>query len=221
MCRRYEPTQPKGFNAYDLFLSPRFRYKPEVSRDSVAPILRRVGDLFTTESATFGLIPRKQIPKGIKLPDTSYAKAESIDDDRSFRNAWKARALCLVPIQSYFEIDHAAGVRWRIRLRSGAPFAAAGLWRAWNDPHDGTQLSFALITVGAEAPPMDKRTHRPGAEIRSVVIIPADQHAQWLSCSSIGEARRLLRSCPTDALVAEPSPLQARAGQKESSAIVV
>jgi hypothetical protein len=81
-------------------------------------------------------------------------------------------------------------VRWRIGMADGSPLAIAGLWREWKDQADGsTSASFTMLTVNADEHPLMKRFHRPGAEKRSVVIIPPTAYEDWLSCKSTDEAR--------------------------------
>ena len=211
MSSCYETPTPKRFDAFGLFLSPRFRYKQDIFRDSVAPIFRREGKLLTTDSASFGLIPRKRIPVGIKLPDTMYAQAETVEDERSFRNAWKSGSFCLIPVQSYFEWDHAASIRWRVGLESGAPFTVAGLWRTWNDLDGSTQASFAMITINADTQRLPGQPLRPFPGKRSLVIIPPDKQEAWLSCRTTSGAQWFLRSFTGEGMRAEAQPLQSRA----------
>ncbi|MEX3816313.1 hypothetical protein AB3X96_39940 [Paraburkholderia sp. BR13439] len=55
-----------------------------------------------------------------------------------------------------------------------------------------------------------KRFHKPGAEKRSVVIVPPAQYGDWLSCGSTDEARSFLKLYPVEAMHAEPYPLPPR-----------
>ncbi|MFM0007620.1 SOS response-associated peptidase family protein, partial [Paraburkholderia dipogonis] len=98
------------------------------------PIVRRVNDAFTTDPATFGIVPRRHIPDGVKVFDTMNARAESIGQKRSFRSAWTKLQLCLIPTERFYEPDYETGkaVRWRIGLASGEPLAIAGLWRCFS-----------------------------------------------------------------------------------------
>jgi putative SOS response-associated peptidase YedK len=66
-----------------------------------------------------------------------------------------------------------------------------------------------MLTVNADEHPLMKRFHRPGAEKRSVVIIPPAEYEDWLSCKSTDEARSFLQLYPADAMHAEPFPLEA------------
>ncbi|WP_256700996.1 SOS response-associated peptidase [Caballeronia sordidicola] len=198
---------------------PRFEYPREIYKDYTAPIVRRADDQLRTEAATFGMVPRKHIPQGVKVFDTMNARSESIGQKRSFRGAWTKLQLCLIPCEHFYEPDYETGkaVRWRIGLESGEPLAIAGLWRAWKEPDGSEALSFTMLTVNADDHPLMKRFHRPGSEKRSLVIVPAAEYETWLACRNTDEAHSFLRLYPAGAMHAEPYPLpprRAKAGVK-------
>jgi putative SOS response-associated peptidase YedK len=159
------------------------------------------------------MVPRKHIPPGVKVFDTMNARVEGISSKRSFRSAWTKLQLALIPCEHFYEPDYETGkaVRWRIGLASGEPLAIAGLWRSWKEPEGGDALSFTMLTVNADAHPLMSRFHRPASEKRSVVIVPAAEHAAWLASRSTDEAYSFLRLFPADELHAEPYPLPLRA----------
>jgi putative SOS response-associated peptidase YedK len=84
--------------------------------------------------------------------------------------------------------DNGKAVRWRIGLAPGEPLAIAGLWRAWKERDGGEQLAFTMLTVNADEHAVMKRFHRPGAEKRSAVIVPALHCEAWLGSSSTDDA---------------------------------
>jgi putative SOS response-associated peptidase YedK len=213
MCTSYESNPAEGFDAFSIFSKPDFDYPREIYKDYLAPIFRRSADGFTTDAATFGIVPRKHIPEGVKVFDTMNARSESIGEKRSFRSAWTKLQLCLIPCARFYEPDYETGkaVRWRIGLASGEPLAIAGLWRAWKEPDGGDALSFTMLTVNADAHPLMKRFHRPGSEKRSVVIVPAAEHEAWLASRNTDEAHSFLRLYPADEMHAESYPLPPRA----------
>ncbi|MES2932197.1 MAG: hypothetical protein V4805_01735 [Pseudomonadota bacterium] len=51
-------------------------------------------------------------------------------------------------------------VRWKIGMADDAPFAGAGLYRAWQDEDGQTSFAFAQITINADEHPLLKRFHR-------------------------------------------------------------
>ncbi|WP_244195438.1 hypothetical protein [Caballeronia arationis] len=59
------------FDVFSLFRVPDFDYKRGIYKDYPAPIFRRVDGEFTTDPATFGMVPRRQILPGVKVFDTN------------------------------------------------------------------------------------------------------------------------------------------------------
>jgi putative SOS response-associated peptidase YedK len=211
MCTSYEPTHRDDPKSFDIFPLADFDYKREIYKDYSAPIFRRCADGYSTDAATFGIVPRKHIPPGVKVFDTMNARSESLGEKRSFSGAWKRLQLCLIPCRSFYEPNYETGkaVRWKIGMADGAPLAIAGLWRTWDEP-EGTALSFTMLTVNSNEHPLMKRFHRPGDEKRSVVIVPRTGYEDWLSCKSTDEARSFLNLYPHEAMRAEPYPLPLR-----------
>jgi putative SOS response-associated peptidase YedK len=212
MCTSYEATEFRRFEAFSIFPVPNFEYRREIYKDYVAPIFRRTSGALSTDAASFGIVPRRQIPPGVRPFDTMNARAETIGEKRSFSGAWKKQQLCLIPCDAFYEPSYETGkaVRWRIAMADGSPFAIAGLWREWNEP-EGTACSFTMVTVNADDHPLMKRFHKPGDEKRSVVIVPSADYEDWLGCRSIDEARSFLRLFPDDRMSAVASPLPPRA----------
>jgi putative SOS response-associated peptidase YedK len=211
MCASYEPTHRDEPESFDIFPLADFDYKREIYKDYTAPIFRRGADGYSTDPATFGIVPRKHIPAGVKVFDTMNARSESLGEKRSFSGAWKRLQLCLIPCRSFFEPNYETGkaARWKIGMVDRTPFAIAGLWRAWDEP-EGTALSFTMLTVNSNEHPLMKRFHRPGDEKRSVVIVPRTGYEDWLSCKNTDEARSFLNLYPHEAMRAEPYPLPPR-----------
>jgi putative SOS response-associated peptidase YedK len=211
MCTSYEPNPREQMDYFDLFPPAEFEYKRDTYKDYTAPIFRRGADGFSTDPATFGIVPRKHIPPAVKVFDTMNARSETVGERRSFSGSWNRLRLCLIPCNSFFEPNYETGkaVRWKIGMADGAPFAIAGLWRAWDEP-EGLALSFTMLTVNSDEHPLMNRFHRPGDEKRSVVIVPRVAYEEWLSCKSIDEARSFVTLYPEEAMRAEPYPLPPR-----------
>jgi putative SOS response-associated peptidase YedK len=143
------------------------------------------------------------------------ARSESVGQKQSFGSAWNKLNLALIPCSRFYEPNYETGkaVRWRIGMADGAPFAIAGLWRAWKEEGGAENLSMTMLTVRAEEHPLMKRFHRPDAVKRSVVIIPPTEYEAWLSCRNTDEARSFLQLYPVEAMYAEAYPLPPRAGK--------
>ena len=105
------------------------------------------------------------------------AKVETVAEKSAFRNALRRRR-CLVPADGFYEWQRIGGPKrpMRIVMRSGEPFAFAGLWAVWKDP-DGNRIpSCAVITTTAND------LLRPIHD-RMPVILPRDMEEFWLDAS--------------------------------------
>jgi putative SOS response-associated peptidase YedK len=107
------------------------------------------------------------------------ATAERVANAPMFRAAY-AKRRCLVPVDSFFE--WASGAKGRgprqpyvIAMRSGKPFALAGVWESWRDPRsEAVVRSFAVITTPANA--MIEVIHD-----RMPLILAPESYDRWLS----------------------------------------
>ena len=102
------------------------------------------------------------------------ARAETVAEKPAFRNALKKRR-CLVLADGYYEWQKTpVGKRpFRIVMRSGEPFAFAGLWETWKDPEGNVIPSCTIITTAANdflAP-----IHN-----RMPIILPREKEERWL-----------------------------------------
>jgi len=174
MCTSYKVGDIKVFEAFSEFALPGFDFKPEIYKDYGAPIFRRTIDGLVIDAATFGMVPRRKIPPGVKVFDTMNARAESIGDKRSFSGAWNRLQFCLIPCESFYEPNYETGkpVRWKIGLASGEPLAIAGLWRIWEEVDAAPTVSFTMLTVNADDHSLMKRFHKPGERIRGLAWLP-------------------------------------------------
>ena len=97
----------------------------------------------------WGLIPHwaKNASIGSRMIN---ARAETVAEKPAFRDALRRRR-CLVLADGFYEWQRTGGAKrpMRIIMRSGEPFAFAGLWSLWRDP-DGNRIpSCAIITTAA------------------------------------------------------------------------
>lgn len=152
MCGRYTLT------AEPALLEDRFacRLSDVAYRASynIAPGQAVVAVVGAAAELRAGLLRWGLVPSWAKDPQIGYrminARAETVAEKPSFRRALRQRR-CLIPADGFYE--------WRregrhktpmyIRLRSGEPFAYAGIWERWHGP-DGTPLSTcAILTTAA------------------------------------------------------------------------
>ena len=175
MCGRYTLIADLGdlaqrfeFDGTDLSYDPGYNIAPT---ESVLTVTNFDG----REAAhmRWGLIPfwAKDPKIGARMIN---ARAETVAGKPAFRNAMKRRR-CLVLADGYYEWQKTpAGKRpYRIILKSGEPFAMAGLWETWKDPQGNVVPSCTIITTAANdflAP-----IHN-----RMPVILPRESEEMWL-----------------------------------------
>jgi putative SOS response-associated peptidase YedK len=128
------------------------------------------------------------------------ARAETAAEKPSFRGALKYRR-CLVPADSFYEWRKLDGRKQpvRIHLKSGEPFAIAGLWERWSSP-DGSEIeSCTLLTT--EPNELLEVVHNR----MPVIVAPADFDL-WLDekVQRAEEIRHLLRPFPAGAMAFHP-----------------
>ncbi|OBR53132.1 SOS response-associated peptidase [Paraburkholderia tropica] len=220
MCTNYAAARRDQLFRHFGIEPPDSPWRDEVYKDYPAPIIRRAVDSNQADVATFGMVPRKHIPPGVRVFDTMNARAETVGEKRSFSGAWKHQQLCLVPCNAFYEPNYESGkaVRWRINMANGEPFAIAGLWRDWNEGEGGNEFSFTMLTVNSSEHPLMRRFHKPGDEKRSVVIVRPADYESWLTSRSMDEARSFLNLFPSGLMHAEACPAPPRASKSTAAA---
>jgi len=131
---------------------------------------------------TWGLIPSwvkgKKTAEEIRLK-TMNARAETIFEKPSFRHAAERRH-CLVLADGFFEWQEYEGKNYPyyIRLKTGEPFAMAGLWEVWKDPETAeVRQTYTVVTTRAN--PLMEQIHNK--KKRMPVILPQDQERDWIN----------------------------------------
>ena len=102
------------------------------------------------------------------------ARTETVAQKPAFRDALRRRR-CLVLADGFYEWQRAGNARrpMRVVMRTGEPFAFAGLWSVWKDP-DGNRIpSCAIITTAAND------LLRPVHD-RMPVVLPKEMEEFWL-----------------------------------------
>jgi len=137
------------------------------------------------------------IPHWVKEPAPKHkpinATAERVASAPMFRAAY-AKRRCLVPVDNFFEWAKAKGggpkQPYAIGMKSGEPFALAGIWEGWRHPEtDDVVRTFCIITTAAND--MIDAFHD-----RMPVILPPAAYDRWLSA---------IEPDPHDLLVPYPS----------------
>ena len=178
MCGRYSLIADIGE------LAGRFEFDGDwdkfESRYNVAPtqeVLTVVGG----ETRRGGFMRWGLIPHWAKDPKIGArminARAETVSEKPAFRDALRRRR-CLVLADGFYEWQRVGASKkpMRIVMRSGEPFAFAGLWSVWRDP-DGNRIpSCTIITTAAND------LLRPIHD-RMPVILPWETENLWLDRS--------------------------------------
>jgi len=206
MCSNFNPIPKPDFALRYAHLLPEFEYKDHVFPLDDAPILLAQRDELVPVRATFGLIP--QWAKSADYGRRTYnARAETVATLPSYREAWRRRQRCLVPVRRFLEPSYETGrsVWWGIRRADDAPFLLAGIWETRRLPDARVQRSFSLLTIAAAGHPIMQRFHAPDDEKRTVVPIAEASALAWLGAESEGDLRDLLRPFPAEDYIAEPA----------------
>jgi len=179
------------------WFAPTFNAAPQ----STQPIVRLSRDTAGREFllARWGLIP--PWAKDAKFGYSTFnARAEELLSKPAFREAFKTRR-CLVPADAFYEwqrIDPKTKRPYAIALRSGEPYAFAGLWERWK-PREGPAIeSFTLVTT-------DPNEVMEPLHNRMPVILETGDYDRWLDP---GDPARLpvdlLRPYPAEKMQAWP-----------------
>src|ERR1051326_5364853 len=103
------------------------------------------------------------------------ARAESLAARNPFKHAYKRRR-CLIPADGFYEwkkIDKKTRQPLYIRLKSGRPFAFAGLWENWHSPQGSELKSATIITTEPNSLIRDIHDRMP-------VILRPEHYQRWL-----------------------------------------
>ena len=175
MCGRYTLIADLGdlaqrfeFDGSDFSYDPGYNIAPTESVLTVRNVEGREAAFMR-----WGLVPfwAKDPKIGARMIN---ARAETVAEKPAFRNALKKRR-CLVLADGYYEWQKTpVGKRpYRIIMKSGEPFAMAGLWETWKDHQGKVVPSCTIITTSANdflSPIHD----------RMPVILPRESEDLWL-----------------------------------------
>lgn len=141
----------------------------------------------------WGLIPAWSKDKAISQKLIN-ARAETVEDKASFRNALKQRR-CLVPADGFFEwkpVSKKGKIPYRITLMNEALFAFAGLWEEYEDDEGDTVQTFTILTTQANSTLENIHERMP-------VILSREAESLWLNkFSSQEELKQVLQPYDRD-----------------------
>lgn len=117
-----------------------------------------------------------------------------------FKKAYASRR-CLIPIDGFFEWKDIFGTGknkqpYAIAMKSGEPFALAGIWEKWRDPHTGEDIrTFCVVTC----PPNEMMAT---IHDRMPVVLHQEDYERWLSTEP--DSFDLMKPFPADLMTMWP-----------------
>lgn len=130
------------------------------------------------------------LPRWAKAPKLSFAtfnaRAETIAEKPTFRDAWRQSQRCIIPASAYFEWPVFDGKKQchRLSREDGDAILFGGLWETWQRA-ELTLETFTIMTTAAA-------TDIDWIHARIPLLIDAEHIDQWLT-GSPDEAGYLLR----------------------------
>ena len=149
MCGRFSlATGIQRMEERFAFLAEGLEYRPRYNISPAQPVLAVLNeDSRRAEHLRWGLIPSwaRSASVGSRMIN---ARAETAAELPSFRTAFTRRRR-LVLADGFYEWRRSGNSRMpmRIVMKSGEPFAFAGLWDTWRDPEGEVVRSCTIITT--------------------------------------------------------------------------
>jgi len=205
MCGRFARRSTREVLAewfgIDLEDVPPFAPSFNIAPQSIQPVVRESRDSGKREFALlrWGLVPfwAKDAKIGYS---TINARAEEAATKPAFRDALRKRR-CLVPADAFYEwarSDSKTKQPFAIALKSGEPYAFAGLWEQWR-PKEGEALeTFTILTT-------DPNEALESIHNRMPVILEPKDFDRWLDHTDTSRPPvDLLRPFPAGQIIAWP-----------------
>ena len=180
MCGRFARKSTQDLLAewfgVELEDMPWFAPSYNVAPQSVQPVVRPNRD---TSSREFALMRWGLVPFWAKDAKFGYstinARAEEAAAKPAFRDALKKRR-CLVPADAFYEwqrLDPKVKRPFAFALKSGEPYAFAGLWDRWQGKDNAALETFTILTT-------DPNELMEPVHNRMPVILDPGDYDRWL-----------------------------------------
>jgi putative SOS response-associated peptidase YedK len=180
-----------------------------VAPTTFQPVIRAAKETGERElvAMRWGLVPyfAKSLAE-FKGFSTINAQAETLTSRAMWRVPFERRR-CLVPADGFYEwkaLDAKTRQPYAFAMRSGKPFAFAGLWDAWKEPDGGWLQSFAIITTDPNELTSTVHTRMPA-------ILKPSEYDRWLARDT-AERPPLDLLRPYDAEAMRAFPVDPRVG---------
>jgi putative SOS response-associated peptidase YedK len=136
-----------------------------IAPSQTVPIITQEG----TVQARWGLIPNWSDEFKSKY-STFNARIESVQNKPLFKNAWRAKRGCVVPIGGYYEWKQEGGDKQPYAIcYPDRPMFLAGLWESWNE-----NFSFTVLTQPSSG-------NTQGVHNRMPLVVEANNMEAWFS----------------------------------------
>ena len=201
MCGRFtlRVSPAELAEAFELLRRPELKSRYNIAPTQPVAVIRSAGSGRDLSLMHWGLIPSwsKDPSIGARMIN---ARAETVATKPSFRSAFKQRR-CLIPADGFYEWKK-TGAKTKqpflIGLRSGEPFAFAGLWEHWKG--NDSEIDSCTIITG--------EPNEVAAEVhdRMPVILTPEDYDRWLDPKNTAtdELQSLLVSYPAEEMAARP-----------------
>jgi putative SOS response-associated peptidase YedK len=211
MCGRFQLsvkgkviTQRYQLGVYDEIFKPSFNCAPA----QLLPIIIWQGTN-RLQYFKWGLIPSwaSNLSIGNRLIN---ARAETIEEKSSFREAFKSRR-CLIPANGFYEWKKdSAKTPYRFFMKDESVFSMAGIWESWRNNLGETVHTFSILTTRPNT--LVGKVHQR----MPVILNPLDEQA-WLQESQTEKLNKLL--VPFDASKMEAYPVSKRVNSPSNNDI--
>ena len=130
------------------------------------------------------------------------ARGETLGEKPSYRGAYKYKR-CIIPADGFYEWKVQPGTKVKtpyfIHMKSGQPFAFAGLWDEWQAADGSPIRTCTIITTGPNALMSTLHDRMP-------VILPEQDYAEWLDPAprSSDSLQHLIAAFPAESMEAYP-----------------
>ncbi len=203
MCGRFTLTvdpadlqdEYGGASFPDKF-APRYNIAPTQPVLAIPNDGRNAADFFV-----WGLIPSWAKDPGIGNRLIN-ARGETLAEKPSFRGSYKYKR-CLILADGFYEWKTEPGSNTKIphfiHLKSGRPFAFAGLWDEWNSPEGSSIRSCTIVTTTPNKLMASIHNRMP-------VILQAKDYAEWLDPlpQAAEKLNHLIKGFPAELMDAYP-----------------
>ena len=203
MCGRFAlASNPKAIaELFSLpeppdFLHPRYNVAPS---QKVCVVARKNDGSLAAGMVTWGLVPHwANSPNDGHCPVN--ARAETVYTNPVFREPFRSNR-CLIPVSGFYEWQK-TGTKpsspkhpYHIRMKSGEPFAFAGLWDVWGE---GSEKIVTCCTITVSPNDVLAPIHD-----RMPLIVPREDFGRWLSPdTSFAELLTMLTPYPAEQMEA-------------------